>query len=122
MMNYFGNVFCTPAEIKELQSGKRMKEAISSRKQNMIFDVLGFANRGVGQAEALTNGNLNMWHAYNAVTGFVTRKKYGSADDRANSMLFGSAADTIHEAGVLALAPAKIQPLHKTNLSGLNLN
>ncbi len=63
-----------------------------------------------------------MWSAYNAVTGYVTRKKYSSASDRANSMLFGSAAETIEAAGVLALSPSKIQPLSRTNFSNLNLN
>ena len=123
LMNYFGNIFCTPAEISELQAGKRMSEALSTRKINIIQDVANFAARGVGQSEALNGKDgLNMWYAYNAVTGYVTRKKYSSVDDRANSMLFGSAAATIQDAGVLALAPEKIQPLHKTNLKGLNLN
>lgn len=124
LMNYFGNIFCTPAEISELQTGKKMTEVLSTRKQNILTDVAQFASRGVGQSLALTGPDgLNMWHAYNAVTGYVTRKKYSSADDRANSMLFGGAAATIQEAGTLALAPAKIKPLHKVNnLNGLNLN
>lgn len=122
MFNYFGNVFCTPQEIKELQSGTRAKEVLSSRKQNILTDVLNFANRGQGQATTMKGNDFTMWTAYNAVTGYITRKKYSSPSDRANSMLFGSAADTIESAGVLALNPAKIQPLHKTNLNGLNLN
>lgn len=122
MFNYFGNVFCTPAEIKELQTGTRAKEVLSSRKQNILTDVLNFANRGQGQSMAMRGNDATLWSAYNAVTGYVTRKKYTSASDRANSMLFGSAAETIEAAGQLALNPAKIQPLHKINLSGLNLN
>lgn len=122
MFNYFGNVFCTPAEIKEFQEGKRMNDVISTRKQNILTEVLQYAERGQGQALAMNGNNLNMWSAYNAVTGYVTRKKYSNASDRANSMLFGSAASTIADAGVLALNPAKIQPMHKINFSGLNLN
>lgn len=124
LMNYFGNIFCTPGEIADLQAGKRMSEALSTRKQNIITDVANFATRGIGQAAALNGKDgLNMWFAYNAVTGYITRKKFSSIDDRANSMLFGSAATQIQEAGVLALAPEKIQALHKTNnLNGLNLN
>jgi phage/plasmid-like protein (TIGR03299 family) len=122
MFNYFGNVFCTPAEIKDLQSGKRIKEVISSRKQNILTDVLSFANNGQGQHLAMKGNDFTLWCAYNAVTGYVTRKKYSSPSDRANSMLFGSAAETIEAAGVLALSPAKIQPLHKTNFNNLNLN
>lgn len=122
MFNYFGNVFCTPTEIKELQSGTRAKEVLSSRKQNILSEVLGFAMKGQGQALTMRGNDLTMWTAYNAVTGFVTRKKYTSASDRANSMLFGSAAETIEHAGVLALEPAKIQPLSKVNFNNLNLN
>lgn len=124
LMNYFGNIFCTPQEIKDMQTGKRMNEVLSTQKQNILSDVASFAARGIGQADALNGKDgLNMWYAYNAVTGYVTKKKYRSVDDRANSMLFGSAAATIADAGTLALAPSKIQPLCKTNnLNGLNLN
>lgn len=124
LMNYFGNIFCTPGEIKDLQLGKRMDSVLSTRKQNILTDVSRFAVTGIGQSAALNGKDgLNMWYAYNAVTGYITRKKYSSVDDRANSMLFGSAAATIAEAGVLALEPAKIQPLHKVNnLNGMNFN
>lgn len=123
LMNYFGNIFCTPQEIADLQAGKKFDQALSTRKQNIITEVARYASTGQGQNIALNGKDgLNMWFAYNAVTGYIARKKYSSIDDRANSMLFGSAAQTIHDAGMLALAPEKIQPLHKTNLSGLNLN
>jgi phage/plasmid-like protein (TIGR03299 family) len=121
MFNYFGNVFCTPDEIKELQTGKRAKEVLSTRRQNILTDVLSFSNNGVGQKLAMKGNEQTMWSAYNAVTGYLTRKRYSSVDDRANSMLFGSVADTIEQAGVLALNPAKIQPLSKINYN-LNLN
>jgi phage/plasmid-like protein (TIGR03299 family) len=123
LMNYFGNIFCTESEIKDLQMGKAFNQALSTRKQNILSDVASYAVNGKGQFEALNGKDgLNMWYAFNAVTGYVTRKKYSSVDDRANSMLFGSAASTIQEAGILALEPAKIQPLHKINLSGMNFN
>lgn len=122
MFDYFGNVFCTPQEIKELQAGTNAKQVLSSRKQNILTDVLSFANRGQGQATTMQGNNFTMWSAYNAVTGYATRKKYSSASDRANSMLFGSAAETIESAGVLALNPTKIQPLRKVNFDNLNLN
>lgn len=124
LMNYFGNVFLNADDFKKLQGGGKFTDVISKQKQNQLLEVATFAARGIGQADALNaNNGLNMWYAYNAVTGYMTRKKYGSFDDRANSMLFGAAAATIQNAGVLALEPAKIQPLHKTdNLSNLNLN
>lgn len=122
MFNYFGNVFCTPDEIKKIQSGSKADDLLSTRKKNILSDVLTFAQTGTGQNLA-NSGGLNMWGAYNAVTGYITRKKYSSPDDRANSMIFGSAAATIQRAGELALAPELIKPMHKTNLAGgLNLN
>lgn len=120
LINYIGNVFCTPDEIKELQKGN--KAIISTKKANILTDVLTFANNGQGQNIAMKGTDHTMWSAYNAVTGYVTRKKYSNASDRANSMLFGAAADTIQEAGVLALNPAKIQTLSKINFNDLNLN
>lgn len=120
MFNYFGNVFCTNEEIKELQKGN--KNVISTRKANILNEVLNFANRGIGQSTAMKGSDFTMWSAYNAVTGYVTRKKYNSASDRANSMLFGSSAETIESAGTLALNPAKIQSLSKINFTDLNLN
>lgn len=122
MFNYFGNVFCTDQEIKDIQAGNNPKVVLSTRKQNVLSDVLSFSQRGIGQSQSLNNGKINMWTAYNAVTGYVTKKKYSNVSDRANSMLFGSAATTIHDAGVLAIEPAKIQPMSKVNFSGLNLN
>lgn len=122
MFNYFGNVFCTPAEIKDIQKGERAKEVLSSRKQNIMSEVLDFANRGQGQSMTMKGNDFTMWSAYNAVTGYVTRKKYDTASARANSMLFGAAAETIEYAGVLAMEPKKIQPLSKINFSDLNLN
>ena len=122
MFNYFGNIFCSPEEIKEMQSGKRAANVLSSRKQNVLNDVLNFATRGQGQALAMKGNDFTMWSAYNAVTGYITRKKFSSPNDRANSLLFGTNAETVERAGVLALEPAKIQPLHKTNFSNLNLN
>lgn len=121
MFNYFGNIFLDESEIKELQTGKRAAQVLSSRKQNVLAGVLDFANRGVGQAQTMKGTDFTAWSAYNAVTGYITRKKYSSADDRAESMLFGTAAKQIHEAGVLAMNPAKIKPLHKISF-GNNLN
>lgn len=122
MFNYFGNVFCTTDEIKELQTGQRAKEVLSTRKQNILSEVLNFATNGIGQKLAMKGNDQTLWSAYGAVTGFLTRKKYSSVDDRANSMLFGTVADTIEQAGVLALNPAKIQPLSKINFSNINFN
>jgi phage/plasmid-like protein (TIGR03299 family) len=116
--NYIGNIFMSTDEIKELQKGNT--DAVSTRKTNIINSVLEFAENGVGQKEALGN-NLNMWHAYNAVTGYATSKKYADNDNRFNSLMFGTTLNMITDAGNLALNPHKIQTL-KAVKPQFNLN
>jgi|688.fasta_scaffold139876_1 phage/plasmid-like protein (TIGR03299 family) len=122
MFDYFGNIFMTADEIKQLKSGKRSADVLSTRKQNILGEVLSFANRGTGQSIAMKGNDHTMWSAYNAVTGYITRKRYSSADDRANSLLFGTAADQVQQAGVLALEPAKIVSLRSLGLNSMSLN
>lgn len=118
--DYIGNIFMTGEEITELQKGNR--EALSSRKKNVIGEVLQFAETGIGQREALGDG-LNMWYAYNAITGYLTGKKYSSADDRFNSLMLGDSAAKIKTAGELALNTHNIKPLKATTQkSNLFLN
>jgi phage/plasmid-like protein (TIGR03299 family) len=122
MFDYFGNVFMNAAEIKDIQGGKKASEVLSTRKANILTDVLAFANNGVGQSMAMKGSNHTLWSAYNAVTGYVTRKRFSSVDDRANSLLFGASADTIQLATDLAIAPQSIKPLSRQGFGGLNLN
>lgn len=125
MFNYFGNLFLDKKEIAALQSGAKFTDTdiVSKRKQNQLAEVLNFATRGKGQADTLKGNNFTMWTAFNAVTGYASREKYSSPDQRTNSLLFGSGYDLVHDAGELALTPAKIQPLHKVQgLTGMNLN
>jgi phage/plasmid-like protein (TIGR03299 family) len=118
--DYIGNIFIDQEDIAELQRGN--KEAISTKTKNTMSEVLQFAETGVGQREALGNGGLNMWYAYNAVTGYLTGKGYKSADNRFNSLILGESAKKITQAGELALAPDNIRPLRATPGSGLILN
>ena len=122
MFNYFGNVFMTPAEISRVQGGEKATEVLSTRKQNILTDVLSFANTGVGQSMAMKGSNHTLWSAYNAVTGYATRKRFSSVDDRTNSLLFGSTADTIQLATDLAIAPQNIKRLSKIGMGNFNLN
>lgn len=122
MFDYFGNIFFNSEEINKLQRGVKAADFLSTRKQNILSDVVNFTNRGQGQAEALNNGNINMWYAYAGLTGYLTRKKYETANQRANSMLFGTDAERIQRGGILALAPDKIKPLHKNLTNSINLN
>ena len=122
MFNYFGNVFMTPAEISRVQGGEKATEVLSTRKQNILTDVLSFANTGVGQSMAMKGNNHTLWSVYNAVTGYATRKRFSSVDDRTNSLLFGSTADTIQLATDLAIAPQNIKRLSKVGMGNFNLN
>ena len=118
--DYIGNIFMTGEEIAGLQGNK---EVLSTRKQNVIGEVLQFANTGVGQAEALGDG-LNMWYGYNAVTGYLTSKRYASADDRFESLFLGDSAKKIAMAGELALRPQNIRQLkgNASKIAGMNQN
>lgn len=122
MFNYFGNIFMTPAEIGAIQNGQKATEVLSTRKQNIMTEVLSFANNGIGQSMAMKGREHTIWSAYNAVTGYATRKRFSSVDDRANSLLFGATADTIQLATDLAINPSAIKPLHKIGFGGMNLN
>lgn len=122
MFNYFGNIFMTSAEIGAIQSGQKATEVLSTRKQNILSEVLSFSNSGIGQSMAMKGSNHTLWSAYNGVTGYATRKRFSSVDDRANSLLFGSTADTIQLATDLAINPKAIKPLHKIGFGNMNLN
>jgi phage/plasmid-like protein (TIGR03299 family) len=122
MFNYFGNVFLNDEEIKGLQSGKRIEEVASKIKQNTLAATLQFANTGIGQSVAMVGNDHTIWSAYNAVTGYVTRKKFQSVDDRANSLLFGGSNDTIQLATNLAINPSAVKPLKKVNFGNINFN
>jgi hypothetical protein len=122
MFDYFGNVFLSADEIKALKAGQKAVNAISTVKRNQLDKLVSFANRGLGQDLARNGENNNMWSAYNAITGQASRKMFSSFDDRANSMLFGSTAQLIERAGVLALEPSKIVTLRASNIGGINLN
>lgn len=118
--NYVGNVFMSPAEIKALQDGKKAAEVISTRKQNTINQVLQFAATGVGQREA---GEGSAWAAYNAITGHFTHNaRHENAEARMESLLFGSAADTMEKALILASEPSKISPIRQTAARSFNMN
>src|SRR5436190_2623747 len=117
MWNYFGNVFCTPQEIKLMQDGGKPKDVISTKKQNILDGVFDAALTGQGHSLAMAGNDHTMWSAYNGITDFMTRRRFNGVNERANSMLFGGTAEVIERAGVLALNKSKIQPMHKTNFN-----
>lgn len=107
--NYLGNVFFTPAERKDLQTGKDAATIISSRKRNTVNKVLEFAETGIGQQEARPG---SAWWAYNAVTGYFSNvASFKDRENRMESLLWGSANDYMDTALDLALHPQKVEPL-----------
>lgn len=118
--NYVGNVFFSPAEIKSLREGKRPQEVISTRKSNTVNKVLQFAQTGIGQKEANPG---SAWWGYNAVTGYFSHlAKHDNPEARMESLLFGSAADTMERALVLAAEPEKITPIRQVAAYSFNRN
>ena len=116
--DYIGNVFFTKDEIKAVKEGK--KDAISTRKQNIITDISQFANTGIGQKEANPGSS---WWAYNGLTGFYSNvKTYKNTENRMNSLLWGTDAELMEKGLELALEPSKIVSLAKDLTVNLNFN
>ncbi len=122
ILDYFGNVFFSAEEIKGLKAGAKAKELLSTQKINTLEKVAAFAATGIGQSLAMKGNDHTMWSAYNAVTGYITRKSFSSYNDRANNLLFGSGAEVVERAGVLAANPSQIVKLSATATGGLFLN
>lgn len=106
--DYVGNLFYTKAEIEAFQSGAKADAVLSTRKSNIVADVLHFAENGIGQKEA---NMQTWWGGYNAITGYFSNKKFDDANDRMDSLLFGTAAGVMQNALTLANEPEKILPL-----------
>jgi hypothetical protein len=118
--DYIGNIFFSPAEIKELQDGKQAGDVISTRKTNTINKVIAFAKNGVGQKQA---GEGSAWWAYNAVTGYFSNDaEYATPEARMEGLLFGSAATHMQKALTLAHDPSLIQSTRANVLSSMNFN
>lgn len=117
--DYVGNLFFSEAEIKEMRAGKRVGEVVSSRKLNVVRDILNYYERGVGQADIKGTA----WGAYNAVTGYFSNvKQYETAAARMDGLLFESGACTMQKALVLASNPADIVPLRAVAAHSFNPN
>lgn len=117
--DYVGNVFFSPEEIKEIKNGERAQNVVSSRKLNVVKDVLNFNRTGIGQAEIQGTA----WGAYNAITGYFSNvKQYETAEARMDGLLFETGATTMQKAAVLAADPKLIIPLKAAPASGINYN
>lgn len=103
---YLSNVFFSDKEIDALGRGE--KDVISTRKKNIMNDVIQFSQTGIGQKEA---GELSRWWAYNAVTGYYSNKPYDDPNDRMQGLLFGGASQTMEKALMLAADPTKMRKI-----------
>jgi phage/plasmid-like protein (TIGR03299 family) len=116
--HYLGNVFFTPHEMAELRKGDT--SVISSRKRNVIAEVVNFAHTGIGQDLA---GEGTAFWAYNAITGYFSNQKhYKDTELRMDNLLWGTDAQVMHRAADLALKPEKIINLDRNLVANLALN
>ncbi len=115
--HYLGNIFFTPLEMAEFKKGE---SAISTRKKNVIAEVVSFAHTGIGQDLA---GEGTAFWAYNAITGYFSNQKvYKDTELRMDNLLWGTDASVMNRAAELALKPEKIVNLDRDFASSLMLN
>jgi len=110
--DYLANVFCTKDEMKQMRENRHPFEVLSTRKQNILKDVLEFAEVGVGQKEA---GIGTAWWAYNAVTGYLSHKEYRDSEHQMRSQLFGGSKSVGDTALRLALPDANVAGIMNLN-------
>lgn len=117
--DYVGNLFFSDEEIKEMRSGKRAREVVSTRKMNVVTDVLNYYERGIGQQDI----KGTMWGAYNSITGYYSNvKKYENAEARMDALLFETGANVMNKALQLASSPETIVPLRAIASASFNDN
>lgn len=116
--DYIRNLFFSKEEMTNVKAGKT--DAISTRKQNIIKDVVAFTNDGVGQKEAVEGSAF--W-AYNGVIGYYSNQKtYKDSENRMTSLLWGADAGVMESALELALEPKKIVSLSREIVVPRNFN
>ena len=115
--HYLGNIFFTPIEMSEFKKGE---SSISTRKKNVIAEVVNFAHTGIGQDLA---GEGSAFWAYNAITGYFSNQKtYKDSELRMDNLLWGTDSSVMNRAAELALKPEKIINLDREFASSLMLN
>jgi len=111
MLAYFAAILCGQDELSKLKKGAMPQDVLSTHRRNHIKELAAFAIRGTGQRETYIQDRPTAWTAYNAVTGVLARKRYASADARANSMLFGSGSSLLTDSAVKAMNIAQIETI-----------
>lgn len=116
--HYLGNIFFTPEEMTDFKNGDT--GVISTRKKNVIAEVVNFAHTGIGQDLA---GEGTAFWAYNAITGYFSNQKvYKDTEVRMDNLLWGTDAQVMNRAAELALKPDKIINLDRNFVANLALN
>jgi phage/plasmid-like protein (TIGR03299 family) len=87
VQKYLDYVFLTKDEMREVAMGVHRSEAISTRKTNIMNDIIRYYDEGPGQQLETCRGTL--YGAYNAVTGYFSNvKDYKSNEHRFTNTLF----------------------------------
>lgn len=73
---------------------------ISTRKVNMIEDIIKYTNTGIGQKEILGTA----WGTLNGITGYYSNVANIDGEDRMKSLLYGDRANKIKQATELLIA------------------
>ena len=116
--HYLGNVFFTPEEMTNYKNGDG--SVISTRKKNVIAEVINFAHTGIGQDLA---GEGTAFWAYNAITGYFSHQKvYKNTEVRMDNLLWGTDAQVMNRAAELALKPERIINLDRNLMANLMMN
>ena len=93
---------------------------ISTRKKNVIAEVINFAHTGIGQDLA---GEGTAFWAYNAITGYFSHQKvYKNTEVRMDNLLWGTDAQVMNRAAELALQPERIINLDRNLMANLVMN
>ena len=86
---YVKMVFLNKEELQKLAIGVPHTEAVSTRKTNIINEVLEYAEIGVGQQTDTCKGTL--FGAYNAITGYYQNiKKFKDDSEKMYSNILGA--------------------------------
>lgn len=109
-IDFLGHVYLTKEEIEALALGVVLQEdsVLSTRKANIIRNTLSYYESGFGQVEWKGTG----WGGYNAITGYMSHKEFGSADDFMLSTVFGNNYNNLQEKALgLLMKPSLITPV-----------
>lgn len=100
------NVFLTPTELREVAMAGINHigelDSLSTRKRNIMQEVLTYYEKGPGQDIATASGT--MWGAYNAITGYYQNSKdFTDNDKKIKSNFYGANYNSMYTAYATAV-------------------